>query len=399
MVRHRRFRHLPWRMSTTVLSEAHVGSSSSPTMEVHDHESSPARCCCHQRIVRCGGARHWLGRGRGRCRRARSPVYDCAARARLMLAPANITPSVQKYCITCHNDQLRTAGVSLQGLNPGAVQGHGDVWEKVLFGCARRLCRRPAGRVRTRRPIRRSRHRSKPRSTAPPRQTPTRAGRAASAEPGRIYATPFATCWRSTSTVDGALLLPPDDTGYGFDNIADVLSVSPMLLERYLSAARKISRLAVGDPTMRPARRSTRYPSYAAPGRPDERRPAVRIARRRARSSTTSRSTASTRQDSSCSGPTHDLIRGLGEPNSSRSGLTASGSAVHGRRRRASRPRRHAQRPRGRAESGSSVMGDATLEVRVARARPGRRHRRELREEDAASPKALLQPQLWPREL
>ena len=52
--------------------------------------------------------------------------------------------------------------------------------------------------------------------------------------------------------VDGRTLLPADDSGYGFDNIADVLSVSPMLTERYLTAARKISRLAVGDPALHP---------------------------------------------------------------------------------------------------------------------------------------------------
>ena len=49
-----------------------------------------------------------------------------------------------------------------------------------------------------------------------------------------------------------AQMLPADDSGYGFDNIGDVLSVSPGLLERYLLAATKISRQAVGDPTLRP---------------------------------------------------------------------------------------------------------------------------------------------------
>ena len=47
--------------------------------------------------------------------------------------------------------------------------------------------------------------------------------------------------------------LPPDDAGYGFDNIGDVLSVSPILLERYISLARKVSRLAVGDPKFLPS--------------------------------------------------------------------------------------------------------------------------------------------------
>ena len=59
--------------------------------------------------------------------------------------------------------------------------------------------------------------------------------------------------------VDSASLLPPDDSGYGFDNIADVLGVSPVLLERYLSAAGKISALAVGDPA--PALRGRRFAS------------------------------------------------------------------------------------------------------------------------------------------
>jgi hypothetical protein len=51
--------------------------------------------------------------------------------------------------------------------------------------------------------------------------------------------------------IDGASLLPADDVSYGFDNIGDALSVSTMLMERYMSASRKISQLAIGDPAMR----------------------------------------------------------------------------------------------------------------------------------------------------
>jgi hypothetical protein len=61
-------------------------------------------------------------------------------------------------------------------------------------------------------------------------------------------------------SIDDQDLLPPDDSGYGFDNIADVLSISPGLLERYLLAARKIARIAVGDATMRPAVETYRLP-------------------------------------------------------------------------------------------------------------------------------------------
>ena len=52
--------------------------------------------------------------------------------------------------------------------------------------------------------------------------------------------------------VDVGALLPADDASYGFDNIAGVLRFSPTLMERYLAAARKISRLSLGDPTMLP---------------------------------------------------------------------------------------------------------------------------------------------------
>ena len=58
--------------------------------------------------------------------------------------------------------------------------------------------------------------------------------------------------------VDVTSLLPPDDSAYGFDNIGDVLGVSPALMERYLSAAWKISSLAVGNPKIRPAKETFR---------------------------------------------------------------------------------------------------------------------------------------------
>ena len=62
--------------------------------------------------------------------------------------------------------------------------------------------------------------------------------------------------------IDGTSLLPADDSGYGFDNIGDVLSVSPMLLERYMSAARKIARLAIGDHTGRPDSQTYDVPRF-----------------------------------------------------------------------------------------------------------------------------------------
>src|SRR6202035_6045629 len=53
--------------------------------------------------------------------------------------------------------------------------------------------------------------------------------------------------------IDSTALLPPDDESSGFDNIADVLRVSPSLMERYLSASWNISRLAVGNLSIAPS--------------------------------------------------------------------------------------------------------------------------------------------------
>jgi hypothetical protein len=87
-------------------------------------------------------------------------------------------------------------------------------------------------------------------------ETPLDKAYAANPNPGhatlhRLNRTEYANSVRDLLAldVDASTLLPPDDESYGFDNNADVLGVSPALLERYVSASRKVSRLAVGDPT------------------------------------------------------------------------------------------------------------------------------------------------------
>jgi len=62
--------------------------------------------------------------------------------------------------------------------------------------------------------------------------------------------------------INGEALLPADDSRYGFDSIGDVLTLSPLLLERYMAAARKISRMAVGDPAILPAFETYDVPKY-----------------------------------------------------------------------------------------------------------------------------------------
>jgi mono/diheme cytochrome c family protein len=158
---------------------------------------------------------------------------------------------MDKYCVGCHNDKTKTGGLTLENLDLDRVPANADTWEKV---------------------IRKVRVGMMPPQGLPRPDQGTRDGlvsflqttldRAAATNPNpgrplvhRLNRTEYANAIRDLLAldVDSASLLPPDDSGYGFDNIADVLGVSPVLLERYLSAAGKISALAVGDPGVGPA--------------------------------------------------------------------------------------------------------------------------------------------------
>ena len=162
--------------------------------------------------------------------------------------------TIRRHCVGCHNDRTLTAGLSLQRLDPariGADPHETAVWEKVVRKLATRSMP-PAGRPR-------------PDEATYDGLTDWIAGRidraaAARPDPGRRHAVhrlnraEYANAIRDLLAldIDERTLLPPDDSGFGFDNIADVLSVSPMLTERYLAASRRIARLAVGDPSLQP---------------------------------------------------------------------------------------------------------------------------------------------------
>src|SRR5688572_6105678 len=173
-------------------------------------------------------------------------------------APAGIAAETQagitKYCATCHNERVRTAGLAL---DPAGVARPGDeseTWEKVL----RQL------RAGTMPP---------PGAPRPPQAFYTRApahlahgleaSAAARPNPGslplahRLTRTEYGNVIRDLLALpdlpkefDYATLLPADNASSGFDNLADTLFVSPATMERYLAAALKISRVAVGDPDM-----------------------------------------------------------------------------------------------------------------------------------------------------
>jgi mono/diheme cytochrome c family protein len=158
---------------------------------------------------------------------------------------------VNKYCITCHSTRLQTGGLVLQDLDLDQVPDAAEIWEKVV----RKL------RVGAMPPV------GAPRPDAATydalaawlEQTLDHAA-AANPDPGRpalhrLNRAEYANAIRDLLAldVDASSLLPPDDSSSGFDNNADVLGVSPALLESYLGAARKIGALAVGDPGIGPS--------------------------------------------------------------------------------------------------------------------------------------------------
>ena len=124
---------------------------------------------------------------------------------------------------------------------------HAEAWEKVVRKLRARAMP-PAGRPRP--------DKADYAAVASVLETALDQAAAANPNPGRstthrLNRTEYANAIRDLLAleVDGRALLPPDDADLGFDNMADILSMSPALLERYLSAARKITRLALGDPS------------------------------------------------------------------------------------------------------------------------------------------------------
>ena len=156
---------------------------------------------------------------------------------------------LNRYCVTCHNDKLKTAGLTLEKIDVGKVSEGAPVWEKVI----RKLRAEAMPPVGMPRP-----DKSTYNAIATYLENALDSAAAANPNPGspvihRLNRAEYTNAMRDLLgiEVDGESLLPPDDSGSGFDNIGDVLTVSPMLLERYLSSAEKISRLAVGDHTLR----------------------------------------------------------------------------------------------------------------------------------------------------
>ena len=165
-----------------------------------------------------------------------------------------VTPAdravIDKYCVTCHNQRLKTSGLALDAAELGEIPAHADVWEKVIRKVAAGMMP-PAGVPRPDEATRRA-------LVSRLEGVLDRAAKS-SPNPGRplvhrLNRAEYANAVRDLLAVelDVSSLLPPDDSSGGFDNNADVLGVSPVLLESYLTAAERISALAIGDPKTPP---------------------------------------------------------------------------------------------------------------------------------------------------
>jgi hypothetical protein len=175
-----------------------------------------------------------------------------------------VTPSeaLTRHCAGCHNGRVKSGGLVIDTLDTTRVGERADVWEKVL----RRVRSESMPPITARRP-------DKATYAALTAWLEGELDRTAAGAPNpgrpslhRLNRAEYANAVRDLLGVeiDPRELLPADDSGYGFDNIADVLSVSPGLLDRYMLAAGKIGRLAVGDPTMKPTVVAYRTPPLAA---------------------------------------------------------------------------------------------------------------------------------------
>ena len=181
------------------------------------------------------------------------PPLQAAAQAQQNVSAAPDQALLNRYCLGCHNDQALRGGLSMEGVALDDVAGHVDVWERAL---------------------RKLRAGAMPPDGAPRPDAAAYAGlvryleteldtlAATHLNPGRtdtfrrLNRTEYRNAIRDLLAldVDVAALLPRDDAAFGFDNVG-VVELSPTLMERYLAAAQKISRLAVGSLAIVPGSR------------------------------------------------------------------------------------------------------------------------------------------------
>ena len=174
----------------------------------------------------------------------------CVAVASAQTAASLESAAVTRYCVACHNSKVKTGGLSLDAADVHTPAAHSEAWEKVVKKLRTRSMP-PAGLPR---PDERT-------YSALLSSIETSLDKASQAKPDpgrtdtfrRLNRTEYQNAIRDLLAieVDVTSLLPSDESSHGFDNVT-VGDLSPTLLERNLSASRKISRLAMGSPARSP---------------------------------------------------------------------------------------------------------------------------------------------------
>jgi mono/diheme cytochrome c family protein len=151
---------------------------------------------------------------------------------------------LDQYCVTCHNDRMKTSNLSLESADLATIGDHAELWERVV----RKLRAGVMPPPDIKRPAL-----AEYEGLRDFLETELDRHAAGRLNPGtvilhRLNRTEYANAVRDLLDldVDVAALLPPDDGAHGFDNIAGSLTISPTLLESYTTAAARVSRMAVG---------------------------------------------------------------------------------------------------------------------------------------------------------
>jgi mono/diheme cytochrome c family protein len=200
-------------------------------------------------------------------------VRSAAPSADAQQAPATAAPTaasaeatfLNQYCIGCHNQRAKIGGLALDVLDVSRVGPASETWEKVVKKIRTGMMP-PSG---AKRPERSALDRFA--SELESRLDKAVDANAALVTPAlhRLNRTEYANAIRDLLALDINVntLLPADGSSQGFDNLAEALAVSPSLIQGYVSAAMKISRLAVGDKTLAPSQTTFAPPSGLAQDR------------------------------------------------------------------------------------------------------------------------------------
>ncbi len=202
------------------------------------------------RLVGVFGCLIWIGSVATMLPEAAGPQGGAPPDSSTSATPSVVGPVLNRYCAGCHNERVATGGLALTTLDLQAIAADAEVWEKVVRK-VRTGMMPPAGMP----------HPDPEMRATFVSSLSTELDRAAAARPNpgrpalyRLNRSEYAHAILDLLDleVDPTTLLPPDDSAYGFDNIADVLSLSSTLMEQYVSAAGRVSSLAVGSPDVSP---------------------------------------------------------------------------------------------------------------------------------------------------